>query len=248
MPMNETKAIIERVKKVNRKVQHLELAVDKSLTSIKPGQSLLARLDEDSWHPYLREQWWPVSLSTKKLFIERPVELQYQPGQVVNILGLVGKPYRFRRTLRNVLLIAYETSPTALLMIIPWLLGNQVSVTLVLAGSATEYSTGHINAEVEIVHGDEEMDWPDQVMTIGWADQVFVVVKQDDEMGRFRKVMERFQQRRADIPSNYLFGVFQPTMTCGAGACSACMLQMKEGAHLICTDGPAFDLTQVAKL
>lgn len=246
--MNETKAIIERVKKVNRKVQHLELAVDKSLISIKPGQSLLARLDENSWHPYLREHWWPVSLSKKKLFIERPVELQYQPGQVVNILGLVGKPYRFRRTLRNVLLIAYETPPTALLMVIPWLLGNQVSVTLVLAGSATEYSTEHINPEVEIVHGDAEMDWPNQVMTIGWADQVFVAVNQDDEMGRFRKVIERFRKRRADIPANYLFGVFQPIMACGAGACSACTLQMKEGAQLICTDGPAFDLTKVAKL
>lgn len=242
--MKESQAIIERVRRVNNHYQRLELAVDESLMRIKPGQSLLARINE-SWNPYLRDQWWPVGIGSGKLIVERPNQEVYAPGQIVQVLGLIGQPFRFRRTLRNVLLVAYDTAPTPLLMTIPWLLGNQISVTLVLLGTSTKYETQHLSPEVEIVHGDEEVNWPNQVMTVGWADQVFATVAQDDEVLRFRRILERFKERRADIPRNYLFGVFQPLLTCGAGACHTCMLQMSQGMSLVCTEGPAFDLTQV---
>jgi len=244
--VNETEAIIERIRQVNSRIQHLEVAIDESLKRIKPGQSLLARLHEKVWHPYLREHWWPVDIKGSKLLIERPADQHYEAGQVVSVIGLVGQPYRFRRSLRNVLLMAYDTFPTALLMNIPWLLSNNISVTLVLLGTAKEYDTTHLNPEVEIVHGDEEITWPDQVMTVGWADQVFVVVAQDDEIGRFSRIVTRFGELRADLPKSYLFGVFRPFIPCGTGACYSCMLQMRKGTQLVCTDGPSFDLTQVA--
>lgn len=248
--MKETEAIIERVRRINNNYQHLELAVDEVLWRIKPGQSLLAQTAKDgAWHPYLRERWWPVNIGDSKLVIERPVGEDYEPGQLVNLLGLVGQPYRFRRTLRNVLLIAYDTDPTPLLLTIPWLLGNKISVTIVLAGNARQYHTQHIAEEVEIVlteDGDnDDLVWADQVMTVGWADQVFVVVAQDDEMGRFHKIYQKFNALRNDIPQNYLFGVFQTPIPCGAGACQACVIPMRKDAKLACTDGPAFDLTQV---
>ncbi|MBC7870749.1 MAG: hypothetical protein H7Y09_07900 [Chitinophagaceae bacterium] len=242
--MKETEAIIERIRRINSEYQHLELAVDSSLARVKPGQSILARLTA-SYDPYLREQWWPVGVASGKMIVERPGSERYEPGQIINVIGLVGQPFLFRRTLRNVLLVAYNSMPIPLLLTIPWLLGNNISVTLVLIGEATKYNTQHLPPEVEIVHGDEEINWPNQVMTVGWADQVFAVVARDDEGVRFAKLLERFKERRADVPSNYLFGVFQPTMTCAAGACHACMLQVREGLNLICTDGPAFDLTQV---
>jgi hypothetical protein len=181
------------------------------------------------------------------LIVERPMDQVVQPGQIINLLGLVGQPYRFRRPLRNVLLIAYDTAPTPLLMTIPWLLGNDISVTLALLGTAREYGTQHIPAEIEIVHStqDNPLDWTDQVMTLGWADQVFAVVSADDERGRFKQLMEQFSQRRRDVPKNYFFGVFQPIIPCGAGACHACTLRTRDGGKLVCTDGPAFDLTQV---
>lgn len=246
--MKETEAIIERIKRVNVGYQHLEIAVDDTLLKLKPGQSLLACLDTDSWHPYLREHWWPVGLLDNKLVVERPVREHYEPGQIINLMGLVGQPYRFRRTLRNVLLIACDTPPTPLLMTVHWLLANRISVTLVMLGSAREYTTQHLPAEVEIVLGDDDndlMSWPSQVMTVGWADQVFAVVGGDDEFRRFHQLLARFEERRADIPQNYLFGVFQPTMPCGAGACHACVIPMKKGTPLSCQEGPAFDLTQV---
>lgn len=243
--MKETEAIIERVRRVNPDFQHLELAVDAALLGrIKPGQSLLVRT-RNGWDPYLREHWWPVGINGANLIIERPAAEHYEPGQVVSTFGYVGQPYRFRRTLRNVLLLAYDTPPTPLIMTIPWLLGNKISVTLVLLGEAVKYGTQHLPHEVEIIHGDEEANWPNQVMTVGWADQVFAVVAVDDEFGRFHRLVERFKERRADLPQQYLFGVFQPLLPCGTGACFACMLRTRDGTPLVCTDGPAFDLTYV---
>ncbi len=246
--MKETQAIIERISRVNTGFQRLHLSVDDSLSQIKPGQSLLARPVE-AWNPYLREHWWPVTVSATNMIVERPLESRYEPGQVVSLLGLIGQPYRYRRTLRNVLLLSFDAPPTALLMSIGWLLGNQVSVTLVLLGSARQYDTAHLPPELEIIHGEDDFGWPDRVMTVGWADQVFVTVAPDDELGRFAKVWTLFKELRADIPPNYLFGVFQPELPCGVGACQACLVGLRGNTvRTICQDGPAIDLTQVPLL
>lgn len=249
--MKETEAIIERVRRVNETHQHLFVAVDSSLTGIKPGQSVLARVGE-TWEPYLREQWLPVAVQKNMLVIERPNTIRYEPGTIVSLIGAVGQPFRFRRTLRNVLLIAYNTEPTPLMMTIPALLANNVSVTLLLLG--TNYNTEHLPPEVEVIQGEvnpdkeqpaERLDWANRVTTIGWADQVFVAVSQDDELSGFREIWNLFSALRADIPANYLFGVFRPLQPCGVGACSACMVKLKEGTALMCVDGPALDLTKV---
>jgi hypothetical protein len=244
--MRQIEALVERIKHINNDYQHVELVVDEVMAKIKPGQSLLARVNSD-WNPYLRAHWWPVSLiqNQNKLLIERPASERYEPGQIINVLGLVGKPYRFRRNLRNVLLLAYNTPPTPLLMIIPWLLGNKISVTLVLGGEAANYPTKHLSPEVEIVQGDEQFNWPNQVMTVGWADQVFVTVPQANQLDHFREVYNRFEELRANLPQNYLFGAFNPILPCGEGACQACMIPTRDGTLLACTEGPAFDLTRV---
>lgn len=243
--MDETQGIIERVRRINDRYQHLELAVEPALLKIKPGQSFLVRLGE-GWDPYLREHWWPVNVAAGKLEIERLASARYEPGQVASILGPIGQPYRFRRTLRNVLLMAHDAPLTPILMTVPWLLGNQISVTVVLLGGANQYDTEHLSPEVEIIRGDDEFNWPDRVMTLGWADQILVVVPQDDELARFGRIWTLINDLRADVPKNYLFGVFQPVLPCGSGACHACMIKMKQGMMLACTEGPAFDLSQVA--
>jgi hypothetical protein len=250
--MKESQVIIERIRRVNEHYHHLDLAVDEWLCQIKPGQSLLARAT-DSWDPYLREHWWPVSVGPNRLTVERPAAFRYEPGQVVSVLGLVGEPYRYRKTLRNVLLLAYDTPPTPLLMSITWLLNNKISVTLVLLGSAIGYKTEHLPPEVEIIKGKngkaddykEALTWPNAVLTAGWADQIFAVVAQDDEMLRFKRIWSLFGELRADIPKNYLFGVFQPVQPCGVGACQACYVQTQQGLTSICVEGPSLDLALV---
>jgi hypothetical protein len=242
--MQQTQAIIQRVHRINTRYQRLDLAVEGALNEIQPGQSLLVRRGK-TWQPYLREQWWPVYITRDTLVVERPGDERYEPGEVLDVLGPVGKYYMYRRSLRHVLLLAYDTMPTALLAMIPLLLNNQTSVTLALLGDARWYETTHLPPQVEVLHGGGNLEWENQVMTVGLADQVFAVVRPDDELRRFGELWTLFNSLRADLPKYYLFGVFQSVLPCGAGACSACMLRMKETTALICIDGPAFDLAQV---
>ncbi len=248
--MKETQALIERVRRINETHQQISVTVDASLTGMKPGQSVLARVG-DSWNPYLREQWWPAGMHKNIMTVERPAGIHYEPGSIVSLIGAVGEPFRFRRTLRTVLLVAYNTEPAPLLMTIPALLANKVNVTLLLLG--TNYDTHHLPPEVEVIQGEvgegtpvEKLNWPNRVTTVGWADQVFIAVPQDDEMGYFREIWALFSELRADIPANYLFGVFHPLLPCGVGACSCCEVKLRGGTALMCTEGPAIDLTKLS--
>jgi hypothetical protein len=245
--MRETEAIIERVTRLNEHYQRLHLTVEDFSSEIKPGQSLLARRLPERWDPYLREQWWPVAVSPNTIVVERPGSITYEPGEVVSLLGLVGQPFRYKRNVRHVLLIAYDTAPTPLMMSLSWLQSNSVNITLVLSGKATLYPTQHLHPEIEVIQADEALNWPNRVLTTGWADQVFVVVAQDDEWERLRYVWNQFKVMRAEVPKTYLFGVFQSALPCGIGACHACMIPLLQGeTTLICTDGPAVDLTSIA--
>lgn len=242
--MKETTGLIEKISLPNATHQHLELAVDASLQSLKAGQFVMARASE-LWEPYLRVPWIPVDLRAGRLIIERPVEETYRVGQSVSLIGECGQQVRFRKGVRNVLFIAYNTAPTPLLMPIRLLLRNKVSTTLVLLGKATDYGTTHLPPEVEVIHGDMDLNWPNQVMTVGWADQVFVCVDQDDEQYRFAQIYERMGERRNEIPKNYLFGLFQSGMACGFGVCDACAVRVSGEVQLACMHGCAFDLTLV---
>ena len=242
--MKETAGLIEKISLPNATHQHLEVSVDPTLITLKPGQFLMARVGE-TWEPYLRVPWIPVDSRAGRLVIERPMSEAYQVGQTVSLIGECGQLVRFRKGVRNVLFIAYDTPPTPLLMPIRLLLRNNVSTTLVLLGDATNYGTKHLPPEVEVIHGDMDINWPNQVMTVGWADQVFVCVNPDDEPYRFAKILERFTERRNEIPKNYLFGLFHAGMGCGFGVCDACAVRVGGEVHLSCMTGPAFDLSLV---
>ena len=249
--MRETQAYIERIKRVNREHQRLELAVDKSLSSMLAGQAILVRQIEkdyeaESWDPYLRELWFPVEIQASHIVVvERPTRTHYIPGQLLSIIGPVGQPFRFRQKLRNILLIAYNTAPAPLLMMLPPLLARQVSVTMIMMGWAREYDANHLPEEVEIIQAEDNLSWPDMVMTLGWADQAFILVGPGDEFRYFGEIMQLIRERRNDIPANYLFGVLQRPLPCGVGACHACMLSLRGAKKLQCIDGPAFDLTDL---
>jgi NAD(P)H-flavin reductase len=248
----ESQALVQRVRLLGRGYQELQLAITETLFEMRPGQCVLARPKalrvERVWHPYLRAAWYPTHLSRKLMTVEVQTRNRFEPGDVIDIVGPVGKPFIYRRTLRNVLLLVYNTPPFPLLMAIPVLLGQKVSVTMVLLGTATDYPTHHLPPEVEIVRGDnpaEPLSWPDQVITIGWADQVFAVVPPSDELAYFEQLYALFQQRRTDVSQGYLNGIFQAVTPCGVGACEACMVKVGEAYKLACVDGPSFDLSQI---
>jgi len=241
--MRQTQAIIQRIHRINPRYQHVDLGIEGDLGML-PGQSLLVRRGK-LWQPYLREQWWPVRITAETLVIERPGDIRYEPGEIISVLGPVGSYFRFRRSLRHVLLLAYDTPPTPLLSMLPLLIGNKTSITLVLLGQATAYKTEHLPPHVEVIHGSADLEWDDRVMVVGLADQVFAVVRPDDELRRFGEVWKLFSDLRADVRKQYLFGVFQSVQPCGSGACQACMVRMVEGTAVACTDGPTLDLAMV---
>ncbi len=247
--MRESQAYIERIKRVNRQYQRLELAVHQSLTSVLAGQALLARriekdFESERWDPYLRKLWFPVDLHAGNLLtIELSAHEQFSPGELLSIIGPIGQPFRFRQKLRNILLIANQTTPAPLLMMLPSLLKRQVSVTMVLMGEARAYDTSHLPGEVEIIHAEDDLSWNDMVMTLGWADQVFAACDPGDELRHFADILRLMRERRNDVPLNYAFGVFQRTLPCGVGACHACVLNLRGAQKLQCVDGLAFDLT-----
>lgn len=245
--MRESQALIERISRLNEHYQRLYLTVEDFVTEMKPGQSFLARMLPERWDPYLREHWWPVGLSSGSVVVERPASVLYEPGQVVSLIGLVGNPFRYKRNVRHVLLIAHDTAPSPLIMSMGWLQINGVSVTLVLSGKAKQYPTQHLHPEVEIIQADDDLNWPNRVLTVGWADHVYVVANQGDELGHFAHVWNVFKSIRAEIPKAYLFGVFQSALPCGIGACQACMVPLLAGeTSLACMDGPAIDMTTLA--
>ena len=67
--MKQTEGIIERIRAVSETHQHLDLAVDESLMNIKPGQFMLARLN-DRWDPFLRTVWYPVDVRDSRLVVD----------------------------------------------------------------------------------------------------------------------------------------------------------------------------------
>ncbi|MEL6310606.1 MAG: hypothetical protein AAFQ52_20890, partial [Chloroflexota bacterium] len=172
--MNEIRARIERIRRINEAYMYLELATDdERLAKIKPGSSLLARRidpDDDAiehWDPYLRDQWYPAGFTKAgNLLIEMRFSYRYRPGMHYSVLGPIGKPYRFRKSLRNVLLVADDAPPLPLTIMIQQLLHNKISVTLVLLGEAQKYTTDHLAPEVEVIRGTGTLEWTDQVMTL----------------------------------------------------------------------------------
>jgi hypothetical protein len=248
--MKESQAVVQRARTLDGDYHQLELAVSEALANIQMGQAMLVRpkalRTNRVWHPYLREVWYPVYVARQVMTVEVHTPNPPTLGDVLDVVGPIGQNYRLRPTLRSILLLAYNTPPFALRMPMPYLLGNNVDVTLVLLGTAADYPTRHLPPEIEVIHGDDPKDplaWHNQVTTIGMADQALAVVPPGDELAQFERLWALFNKRRADIGRHYLYGVFQGLTPCGVGACEACAVRTKDGVKLACVDGPALDLS-----
>jgi dihydroorotate dehydrogenase electron transfer subunit len=238
--MKDAAVIIERIRRAAPTVQRVEVAVEMPHKTVQPGQFFLARVTE-SLDPYLREPWTPIRKKGAILTFERPVSVTYQPGQVISLLGPLGKPFALRDAVRTLLLIAFDSAPISLLMLAEEALERRVSVTLLLMGAARGYPLEALPPEIEVVRGDEKGQIaPDYLR---WADQVVTVAP---DASRYPQLFEAAQRAKIELPPNYLCGVHQLAMPCGVGACGACAVRCKGGERLACIDGPVFDLTEVS--
>jgi hypothetical protein len=245
--MRDTQVIIERVRRLSADLQQLDLAIDRTLAQIRPGQSLFASpLETNGWNPYLREQWIPVDLQPGRLTVEIPTGRVYMPGQVASVLAPIGEPIPFRANLQHMLMIAEDALPTPFVQIARNLLGGGVSVTLVLGGKATRYPLELLSPEIEILRSDTDWKWPEQVETLHWADQVLVLAPGYLQAEVYRRLYDTITQlRQHAIPDDYVCGLYYPRLACGTGACQACEVPSRKDTLLACVDGPAIDLKKV---
>ncbi len=245
--MHQAQAIIERVRRVSPTTQRIDIAVDKSQRSIGAGQLFLARVTE-SLDPYLREPWTPVKREGPTLVIERPATQSFSPGQVVNLLGPIGKAIPLRDSARTLLLIAFESTPASLLMLAETALFKNVSVTLALMGAALHYPLEALPEEIEIIRGDDAGMWPDHENTLRWADQIVAVAPPPFDLPYFARLLDSVRKIRVEVPDGYVYGLLQPPMPCGVGACLACLVRCGRDEIAACIDGPAFDLLSLSAL
>ena len=245
--MREAEAIIERVRRVSATVQRLDVAVDKSHHTVGAGQLFLVRTTA-SLDPYLREPWTPVRIDGAYLVMERPAGQVYTPGQVIRLIGPVGKPIPLRESIRTLLLIAYEATPASLLLLAETALGRGLAVTLALVGAALHYPLEALPEELEVIRADDEGQWADQPETLRWAEQIVAVAPPPFDMTYYGKLLQNVRQARIEIPPQHVFGLFQPAMPCGVGACQACLVRSEGEEKPACVEGPAFDLLTLNEL
>ncbi len=239
--MRDTQGIIERVRRISAGVQRVEIAIDPAQHGIQPGQFFLARVTR-SLDPYLREPWIPVHRQGNTVTIERSLGFRYDPGQVVQMLGPLGKPVALNPKVRNVLLLAIESTPVSLLMLAEQAIQANQSVMLVLIGAAQNYPLEALPEELEVIRAPDQFSWTNQKQAIGWAEQVFAVAPPPDNGARYAQLVDLVREIRVELPKGYLTGFFQPPMPCGVGACGACLVRGRKREMPSCTEGPAFDL------
>lgn len=243
--MLQTDAIVERVWQVSKTLQRIELSVDASLAAIQSGQLLLFA----SQRQFLRRKWVPVQAQDGTLIIEAPTDEAYQPGQIVDLLGPIGQPMPWIGGAgKHLLLIAYNTLPTPLLMLAQQAIDQAAEVALVLLGSASDYPFDGIPAAVEVITGNEDGQWQDQDSIIRWADQIFVVVESAFWLDQISHLYEAVKNAREHVGVDVMYGIFDLPLPCGTGACGSCAVRCKTSIKLACTQGMALDLTEVQLL
>jgi dihydroorotate dehydrogenase electron transfer subunit len=243
--MQESQAIIERVRRVAPTVLRLEVAVHRAHGAIGGGQLLLARVAEQ-YDPYLREMWQPIARrSETQLIIERPAVRDYTPGATVSLIGPVGKPIPLREGGRALLLVAAEASPTALLFLANAALAKGAAVALVLIGAAGRYPLEALPQEIEVHRVGDYATWPERDRMLTWADQVVATAPPPLDTPIYVRLAEDLKRIRLQPPPELATALFQMPMPCGVGACQACLVRIGGEDVPACTDGPGFNLFSV---
>ena len=241
--MPATKAIVERSARLDSAWQEITLAVEPAAAAIAPGQFFLARAGA-SWEPYLRRLWLPAAGQADRLTFEVPAPTAPQPGQLISLLGPLGRPIELSRDCQNLLLTAHDFRPGPLLFLARRVLAAGGAVTVVFSGQAKKYPLERLPEEIEVVGADDDGFWPSQERIITWADQIVAAAGPGGE-SYYARLRQAATDLRPRPRPGFLQAFFLPPMPCGLGACGACAVSTKEGEKLACRAGPVFDLYQV---
>lgn len=172
-----------------------------------------------------------------------------QPGQMLNVLGILGNHYEVASRSSHLLMVAGGVGAAPLKMLseqavaqgksVVYLLGARREDQLLDASElphAVEYivatedgSAGHKGFVTELAAN--YLTWADQIFTCGPTPM----------MAALRNVI---LQHRFGKGQQVQISV-ERTMACGVGACLGCVVETKKGMKASCVDGPVFDMESV---
>ncbi len=247
------------------RLRWLTLLAPELAREARPGQYLLVRCAEaGSYDPLLRR---PLFV-TATLPTPGQVGLLYEPserglawlargrpGAMLDLLGPFGHGFEIGARTRTVLLIGQGAGLAALLYLAHDALARGCSVTL-LAGAdhsdelpppflvpeAVEYETIIGQAVGLLASTGTRTAQAGSLSPISWADQIYAALPEHQIPAladAIRAIRYRWDRGFASL-------LHPGPLICGMGACGACTIELRKGPRLLCSDGPTFDLRDIA--
>jgi len=193
-----------------------------------PGQAVLAcrPVGDDPF----RQMLLPFALHTDGFSVLAPEGVAWQPGERIDLLGPIGRPFRPPAARRRWLLAALGASPEVLLPMLN--LGIERGVSLALFA----------DSDVPVLPPQVEIS-TDLDAALEWADYAGLAVSAEwfDLRGLESSALHAARRTRlAEVL------VLLP-MPCGTGVCGACAVGHGRTSRCACTEGPVFPLEDLMR-
>lgn len=168
-----------------------------------------------------------------------------RPGDLVDVLGPLGRPFQIERTTRRLLLVGGGVGIVPLVALAEEAIRRDVAVTLLCGfrDSSKVFPADRLPAEVEylIATDDGSAGHNGYVTTlvpeyVTWADQICACgpVPMLKALGKL--------ERPGRLPVQI---AMEERMGCAMGVCLGCVIPTRRGPRRVCRDGPVFDLAEL---
>jgi len=215
----------------------------------QPGQFAMA-LRARGYDPYLRcaVSLHKIGSDTVALLLDAATAahaplLACGVGDVIDLLGPLGRGFAIAPRTRNLLLVAEEMgiAPLVALGERSVAAGRRVALLAVAGARERLYPTQLLPCDVEY-HGllpEEAAEFAALLRdSLAWADQVCAA----GAWPLYRAVHVALQDEPVQARPGFVQVWHAPSMACGLGICRACAIETRRGIRRACTDGPVFDL------
>jgi len=231
--------------------QRLRLHTPDMAIRIQAGQFVTADLGKA-----LRQPLLPATVTKEEIELLLPAThplARTHPGQKVNLLGPLGRPFRLPQPPCRLLLIADATHLPLLLPAASRATAEGYLLALLLAAptAAAVYPLSRLPPAMEIhlltADGsagqsgsllDQEGPLP---RLLAWADRALLAA----DPTLYPRLAETVRNTRMDPGADFAQAILLPTIVCGVGACLGCAVTTRRGYRQACSDGPTFDLLEL---
>ena len=224
----------------------LTLAAPDLARAAEPGQFAMLRCAA-GWDPYLRRALPFLrtdGATVSFLFEPSDLGLSWLAGRAlgasVSLLGPLGRGFALAPTTRHLLLADVGGPVAPLLALVNSAAARQLSVVLVIEGTAAAGLASIIPEAVELVTvtgGDKGALREALERLLPWADQVAVAGPEEAVRG----LASLDAARRPALVQCYVAA----PLVCGVGWCGSCLTETRRGTRRTCVRGPVFELNDL---